>query len=284
MDLTCTYPPELAPVPTVLWHSHRQEWSAYVRWCEVNDRRPYPPSDETVQAYIRQLGRRHANPSRIWVWRSALDHTTRHRHPGTPSALSRVAARAVDVSTAMCLDNGWRPPRLPQRPPPEVRAVLDACARTPASGIRDGALIGTAFMGYLTPAALAAYRMTDLGLSPSEVRLRRRTSLITLTAQPGDETYCPVALMRHWATELVASGRNTGALFRPVNGKGQPPAISDAPEYRMSPSAILSVIDRAARRSGQKLTPLALRRLYLAWLRDAATDPVALAWMLTAAA
>ena len=282
VSATCLYPLELAPVPTVMWHSHRQEWTAYTLWCTANRHQALPAQEPTVLAYLQHLSRRYANPSHMWVWYAALTRATANRYPHVPLGMPRAASHAIDYHTTRYLDDGWRPPRLPPVLPDDIRAAVDTCDDTPG-GIRDASLLLTAFLGYLRPGHLAGYRLTDLTPTASGIRLRRRTMSITLEPNPAQPRYCPVTQMQAWTGELAAHGHTTGALYRPVNGHGHPTTTSTGPDYRMSDSAIHTIIGRAGHRAGIKLTTLSVRRAYLSWLRTAANDPLALTWMLTAA-
>jgi integrase len=178
-----------------------------------------------------------------------------------PAVDSTEGAPAAESSTGPV---GYRPRRARALSPDEIRAMVSGLDLTTLAGLRDKALILTAFSLALRVSDAIWLNVEDL--SPAEKGFDV-TIALSKTDQEGageilplpygrSQDTCPVTALRAYLTASGLAGTR-GALFRAV-GKGASQRLGTG---RIAPSSVRRILHRAAARAEVDLTGLSTHSL-----------------------
>lgn len=200
--------------------AYRQQWAAFVKWCEAGRYNPLPASPEVLALYLSSLAQRGLKVATIEQASAAI--ASAHRMKNHPSPREGAAARSAMRGIRRTLGVAPR-----EASPVLAGHLRDMLAALPASlvGIRDRALLLVGFAG--------AFRRSELvGLTVADVEFQTEGLAVTLRRSKTDQEgvgrvvalpysgtpdACPVRALKAW---LEASRITTGPVFREVSRHG----------------------------------------------------------------
>ena len=170
--------------------------------------------------------------------------------------------RAIDVGAI----RGSRPPRGRHLAADEIRALFQQCAidGTPA-GVRNAALLGVLYGAGLRRAEVAALSVPDYAVLDGALVVRGKGNKVRTAYLRGGAAQ---ALAAWLAVRGTNADRDGGApIFTRIYKGG---AVTP---YRLTPQAVLNVLQRRAARAGLRVfSPHNVRRTFIGDLLDARVD------------
>ena len=254
---------------------YEDDWAAFEDWCRGHGAPWLPAAPAVVAAYLASradtLGR-----SGLRVALAAIAYY--HRRSGHPWS-------SADPVIASVMRGILRAQKRPVRPAAaltsdELRQLLGSCG-TDIAGVRDRALLLTAFAGALRRSELVALQTSDLRFTDEGLVPRIRQSKRDQEGEGADVGIafgagvgtCPVAALKSW---LTRSGIAYGAVFRSLTAGG---VVGPA----LSANGVWKILRRRAALVGltvdatERLSPHGLRAGFIteAYLNGALDEQVA---------
>ena len=204
---------------------------------------PWPPSPGLVEDWLSDALAQTPCPSPATLKRRLI-------------SWARIA-RAMGVSDAIFEDEALRArlgsAPLPEMPPTDalgeegLAALIESCSSDHLTGLRDRALLLTAFTLGLGPGQVSALKVSDFtGDEANGFRLlRHRKPALLLSGQAA-------TALRRW---LEQSGLTSGPLFRPVDRWMKPGRLG------LTPQSVKLIVKARAKQAGLDPTRLSARSL-----------------------
>jgi len=205
---------------------YADDWAAFVTWCAACQALSLPAYPAVVAAYLAHRSKALGRSGLRLVIAAVAHHHRRAGHPWSSG----------DPTVATVMRGILRRQRTPVRPAAalgtaEVRRLLATCGeddgdRRGLAGLRDRALLLTAFAGGLRRSELVALDIPDLRFAGGGLVLRIRHSKTDQEGKgaevgvtPGrQEDTCPVRALQAW---LRRAGISEGAVFRGLSAQGR---------------------------------------------------------------
>lgn len=259
---------------------YADDWAAFVAWCVACQAPSSPAHPAVVAAYLAHRSRSLGRSGLRLVLAAIANHHRRAGHPWS----------SADPSIGNVMRGILRRQRTPVRPAAalgtaEIRRLLATCGedhgdRRSLPGLRDRALLLTAFAGGLRRSELVALDVHDLRFAGGGLVLRIRHSKTDQDGQgaevgvtPGRrEDTCPVRALQAW---LRRGGIAQGALFRGLGATG-------ALRGRLTGNGVWKILRRRAALAGltvpdgERLSPHGFRAGFIteAYLNGALDEQV----------
>lgn len=232
--------------------AYRVHLSRYERWCEEQDRTPYPATAQTLAEWVSHLRDAGLAPSSVEVALSAVrsEHTRRGHAVNTQAA--RLVLRHHRREWA---DTGGRARQAAAVTTPQLREMIGQAPRETLAGLRDRALLTLGYSGMFRRSDLSRLDLADVTLTEDglEVFLSRsktdqdaRGEVVQIPYGTHRDT-CPVRSVLAWMEALAGEGVHSGALLRGVDRHDRisgTPGSAGTPSGRMSPESVGKAIKR----------------------------------------
>lgn len=238
--------------------AYKTHLSRYGRWCEEQDRTPYPATAQTLAEWVSHLRDAGLSPSSVEAMLSAVrsEHTRRGY-----TVNAQMATAALRHHRREWADTGGRIRQATAVDTEQLRAMIDQAPRDTLAGLRDRALLTLGYPGMFRRSELARLDLSDvtftenglevfLSQSKTDRDARGETSKIPYGTH---RDTCPVRSVRAWIDALAQEGIHSGALLRGVDRHGcisGTPGAAGTASKRMTPTSVGNVIKRLGAAAG----------------------------------
>ena len=209
--------------------AHASDWAAFERWCSTQGRVPLPATAQTLLAYVTHLIERPNPLAPASIDRAMGSIRAIHAergHEDQPAV--RPARRVLRAYRRQWSDDGNRTRKATPVKVDSLRAMVDTCDPSTATGVRDRCVLLLGFGLMSRRSELAGLDLADVTEAAEglDVLIRRsktdqeaRGRIVPVLAGQHPET-CPVRATQAWAAMLTGRGIVTGALLRPIDRHG----------------------------------------------------------------
>lgn len=238
--------------------AYRVHLDRYQKWCQEQDRTPYPATPQTMAGWVSGLRDMGLSPSSVEVALSAVrsEHSRRGLAVNTEGA--RLVLRQHRKSWA---ENGGRVRQAAAITTQQLRLMIDQAPAERLAGLRDRALLTLGYAGMFRRSELARLNLEDVRgcdeglevfLSQSKTDRDAHGTIVKIPYGTRRDT-CPVRSVLAWMQALESEGVVGGALLRGVDRHDRisgTPGAAGTPSGRMSPESVGNAVKRLARRAG----------------------------------
>lgn len=252
--------------------AYRSDWGAFEAFCDARGVPPIPAAPATVAAFLAaeaEDGRRASTIARrLAAIRYA--HRLQRLEPPTTDEGVRVVHRGI--RRAIGTSAAQKAPLLAE----DVIRMAEGCSED-LRGLRDRAVLLLGFGGAFRRSELAALEAEDVEEVPEGLRVLVRRSKTdqegagAVVAVARGVRACPARAVSAW---LIASGIETGPLFRPVSKSGVVGA------RRLSAFSLAKIVKRHAEKAGLDPDKVAGHSLRSGFLTSAARQGASLLRMM----
>jgi site-specific recombinase XerD len=243
--------------------TYERGWRDFQKFCETEDRRPLPASQETVVLYINERFGKHT-PNTIESRLSAIQHFHKEAEVEDPTRSRAVRAMMKGVRRNSEHKAKEAEPLLTRH----IKEMVDSLRKerpekpdVTSNRLKGDRLRSLRDEGVLLIGYAGALRRSEIAAMEKEHLVERDDGYALLipeskTDQEGEghyvgihrsgSPYCPCEALERW---MVAADINAGALFRGVHWKG---AVM---EGAITPRTVNNIIENAAEKASLSVKP-----------------------------